>query len=56
VVSLLWPQPLTDKQAALVWGNPMEALRAPGWPGLGNYKVLAALLVVVMVALYMKFN
>jgi SSS family solute:Na+ symporter len=56
VVSLAWPKPLTDKQAALVWGNPMDALRAPGWPGLGNYKVLAALLVVTMVVLYSIFG
>ena len=56
IVSLLWPKPLTEKQSALVWGNPMEALRAPGWRGLGNYKILSVVLVVTMAALYSVFR
>lgn len=55
-VSLLRPQPLTEKQTAMVWGHPMEALQAPGWKGFGNYKFLAALLVVTMLVLYSVFS
>ena len=34
----------------------MEALRAPGWRGLGNYKILSVVLVVTMAALYSVFR
>jgi SSS family solute:Na+ symporter len=55
VLSLLYPHEHTDKSIQLVWKNPMEALRSPGWPGLANYKVLAGILLVVMIALYVVF-
>ena len=56
VVSLLRPDPPSAERDALVWTNPMQALRDPGWPGLGNYKLLAGLLCVVMIALYAIFH
>jgi len=55
VTSLIWPHQHTEQSSKLVWKNPLEALRAPGWPGIGNYKVLAGVLFVVMVTLYIIF-
>ena len=52
VVSLATPEELTREKAALVWAHPLDALRSPGWKGIGNYKALSALLFVVLVALY----
>jgi len=51
-VSLYTPEPLTEEKAAMVWSNPMEALSSPGWPGIGNYKFLAALLLTLLIATY----
>ena len=51
-VSLLTPEELTEEKAALVWRRPIDALRSPGWSGLGNYKALSALLFVTLVAVY----
>jgi SSS family solute:Na+ symporter len=52
VVSLLTPEELTKERANLVWDNPLSALGSPGWSGLGNYKVLTALLLIFLVATY----
>jgi len=53
--SLAWPHRHTEQSEKLVWKHPWEALRDKGWPGIGNYKLLAAVLFIVMVALYIKF-
>ena len=53
VVSLLTPEELTREQAELVWANPLDALRSPGWPGPGNYKLLTIILLAVLTAVYM---
>jgi len=55
VTSLIWPHAHTTESERLVWRNPLEALRDRGWPGLANYRLLAALLFVVMVLLYLVF-
>jgi len=55
VISLIAPHQHTPESEKLVWSNPLEALRSPGWKGIGNYKILAALLFVVMVILYVLF-
>lgn len=49
------PHQHTAQSALLVWKHPLEALRSPGWPGVGNYRFLAALLFCVMVMLYIAF-
>jgi len=54
--SLLYPQPANHSGNALVWRNPLEALRGEAWPGIGNYKFLAGLLFVTMVTLYIIFG
>ena len=55
-VSLLRPQPADHPGTALVWKHPLEALRGDAWPGIGNYRFLAALLSVTMVVLYVIFR
>lgn len=55
-VSWLKPHEHTEESRRLVWSHPLESLRFPGWPGLGNYKLLAAALFAVMVALYVVFR
>jgi SSS family solute:Na+ symporter len=57
VVSLLWPHRHTEESSRLVWGSPLAALRSPGaWRGIGNFRLLAAVLAAVMVALYIVFR
>jgi len=40
----------------LYWRSPGEPLQSPGWKGIGNYKVLAVGLLVVMVVLFWMFR
>ena len=53
--SIRFPHIHTEASNKLVWKSPMDALRGPAWRGLGNYKLLAGLLFVVMIALYIIF-
>lgn len=55
-ISAIVPHKHTPQSEKLVWTNPLEALRSPGWPGIGNYKVLSVLLFVIMVILYFLFR
>lgn len=54
-VSIATSTRLTPEQELLVWDTPMQALRAHAWPGIGNYRLLAGLLFVVMIGLYVAF-
>jgi SSS family solute:Na+ symporter len=56
VVSMIFPHRHTEESARLVWANPLDAVRTPGWPGLGDYRFLAGLLFVTMIALYWFFR
>ena len=56
VCSLLYPEPLTAQKKALVWRSIWEPLQDKGWPGLGDYRVLSAVLLLVMVALFWFFS
>jgi len=56
VVSLISPHRHTEESAKLVWAHPFDAVRTPGWPGLGDYRVLAAILFVTMLLLYWIFS
>jgi SSS family solute:Na+ symporter len=55
VVSLIRPHEHTTESEKLVWKSPMDALRGKAWKGVGNYKLIAAVLVMVMIALYIVF-
>jgi SSS family solute:Na+ symporter len=55
LISLIYPHRHTSESEKLVWSNPLECLRSPGWPGLGNYKVLSVVLFITMILLYVVF-
>jgi SSS family solute:Na+ symporter len=40
----------------LYWTNPLDALKSAGWPGLGDYRVVAAMVFTVMAGLYAVFR
>ncbi|MGC8638820.1 MAG: sodium:solute symporter family transporter [Isosphaeraceae bacterium] len=40
----------------LYWKSPLDALTSAGWPGLADYRVLAALVFAVMTGLYVVFR
>ena len=40
----------------LYWKSPLDPLRRPGWKGIGNYKFLSALLIVVVGLLFWIFR
>lgn len=56
VVSLIRPHHHTEESKRLVWDNPLAALRSPGWPGLADYRIVAAALCCTMISLYIFFN
>lgn len=54
-VSLFFPDaPNTDRDK-LVWKSPLEAFRGETGRGLADYRIVAAILFVIMVALYIVF-
>ena len=55
-VSILKPHIHTADSESLVWDKPMDCLKAPGWRGIGDYRILSGILFVVMVALYIIFR
>jgi SSS family solute:Na+ symporter len=55
VASLIWPHEHNAESEEVVWSSPLAALKGEAWPGVGNYKFLAFLLFVVMLALYYVF-
>jgi SSS family solute:Na+ symporter len=54
--SFLWPGGQSSGGTPLYWSSPLEPLQRPGWKGFGNYKFLAALLLVVMGVLFWFFH
>ena len=56
VMSMVFPELLTEEKSKLVWKSPLEPLREKGWPGIGNYKLLSAVLAFTMIALYIFFT
>lgn len=55
-LTLFSKQPVPADSQALCWNSLLEPLQAKGWPGIGNYKVLSALLLVIMAVLYFVFR
>lgn len=56
VASRRFPDATGLKAGAPVWRSVLEPLRAKGWPGLGDYRVLSALLALTMIVLYAVFT
>jgi hypothetical protein len=44
------------RSQSLYWRYPLEALEFPGWRGLGNYKVLAGIVILAMTSLCAIFR
>jgi SSS family solute:Na+ symporter len=55
-LSYLLPKLPHEDPQRLYWANPLDALKSAGWPGLGDYRVLATLVVLIMVSLYIVFH
>ena len=55
-LTLIRPKQAAEDPEHLYWAHPLDPLKSPGWPGLANYKVLAALVVVAMCTLYFFFR
>jgi len=55
-LSYAYPVKHTKESSVLYWRSPWEPLRGPAWSGLGNYKVLSVLLVLIMVVLFYIFR
>jgi SSS family solute:Na+ symporter len=56
VLSFYFPVQHTDASRELYWKSAWEPLRDKGWKGIGNYKVLSGLLILLMVVLYVVFQ
>ena len=54
--TVLMPKLAGEDAQNLYWPHPLDALKSPGWPGLLNYKILAAIIIVTMVSLYTVFR
>lgn len=55
-LSYLFPVQHTEESARLFWKSPWEPLRSQSWSGLGNYKVLSVLLILIMSVLFWIFR
>lgn len=55
-LSLAFPMKHTTESSRLYWESPLAPLRAKGWPGLANYKILSGALLGVMAVLYWIFR
>jgi SSS family solute:Na+ symporter len=55
-LTLLRPKLAAEDPQKLYWAHPLDALKSPGWPGLANYKFLAAMVFIVMCVLYYIFH
>lgn len=54
-VTVLRPKTAGEDPKRLYWSHPFDALRAPGWPGLADYRVLGGFTVAGLTALYVIF-
>lgn len=56
VFTFLYPKTSEEDPQKLYWPHPFDALKAPGWSGLLNYKVMASVVIIAMVGLYVTFR
>lgn len=54
--SYAYPVHHTPESSKLYWKSPLEPLQSPGWAGIGNYKLLSLLLLLVMGVLFAIFR
>jgi SSS family solute:Na+ symporter len=55
-LSYLLPKLPDEDPQGLYWARPLDALQSAGWGGIGDYRVLAGGVVLVMVGLYVAFR
>jgi len=55
-LSFLLPKTADEDPQRLYWERPLDALKSAGWTGLGDYRVVTAAVIVVMVGLYVVFR
>ncbi|MCH5719232.1 sodium:solute symporter [Niabella hibiscisoli] len=55
-LSYIYPVQHTEESSKLYWKSIWEPLQAKGWKGVGNYKALSVLLLLVMGVLYFIFK
>jgi SSS family solute:Na+ symporter len=55
-LSFIYKVQHTAESRVLYWKSPFESLKSPGWAGVGNYKFLSMLLIVIMFALFWVFK
>ena len=56
VLSYLLPKLPHEDPNRLYWANPLDALRSAGWSGLGDYRLVAAIVFIVTSGLYVAFR
>jgi len=56
VLSFCLPKRPEEDPQQLYLANPLNALKSAGWPGLGDYRLLAACVVAMMLGLYWVFR
>ncbi|MGJ1240871.1 sodium:solute symporter [Sphingobacterium siyangense] len=56
LLSYKYPVQHTAQSRDLYWKNPVDPLRGKAWSGIGNYRILSALLFAIVVILYVIFN
>ncbi|MCC8410223.1 sodium:solute symporter [Mucilaginibacter sp. UR6-1] len=54
--SFIYPVKHTVESQKLYWNSPLEALKGDSWKGIGNYKVLSVLLLLIMSVLFYLFR
>lgn len=54
--SYVFPVEHTEKSEGLFWKSPWEPLQSRGWKGLGNYRSLSVVLILLMAVLYWLFR
>lgn len=55
-LSYIFPMHHTEESSRLFWKSPWEPLRSQAWSGLGNYKTLSVLLIIIMSVLFWIFK
>lgn len=56
ILSFVFPVVHTDESKRLYWRSLLEPLQAKGWSGIGNYKTMSVLLLLIMGVLYWVFR
>jgi len=56
LLSYVFPVEHTPVSNVLYWKSPLEPLSSKGWNGIGNYKLLSLVLLLIMAVLYWIFR